>query len=163
MDVEQTGRSRYGIRVVLSSIAVNKNFPSAAHRDTNNVGPSLAKAFGGRKTGGGLRYWPQDKGSGHKAADLDASDSILLPIDGGNPYAYDGRLAHEAVEGTGDRWLVIFYLRSGCGKLPVDEAKELRELGFPLPSGNADEAEFAKRMSKDIGEKKKGFPIQPFT
>ena len=38
-----------------SSIAVNRGFPAKAHRDEGNLGPSLAKAFGGAGVGG-LRY-----------------------------------------------------------------------------------------------------------
>merc|ERR1711972_1197441 len=42
-----------------TSININKAYNGRLHRDGNNVGPSILKAFGDF-TGGALRYYPND-------------------------------------------------------------------------------------------------------
>lgn len=44
-----------------SSVSVNFAYAAKAHRDANNLGPSMVKAFG-TFTGGQLLYWPEDNG-----------------------------------------------------------------------------------------------------
>ena len=46
-------------RFVHKSININKNYAGALHRDRNNVGPSIIKAFGDF-SGGELQYWIDD-------------------------------------------------------------------------------------------------------
>merc|ERR1719324_1461638 len=42
-----------------TSVNINKNYAGKLHRDGNNAGPSLIKAFGDF-IGGELNYWPSD-------------------------------------------------------------------------------------------------------
>merc|ERR1712048_489393 len=46
-------------RFPFTSININKNYNGKLHRDGNNVGPSMIKAFG-KFTGGVLKHWPND-------------------------------------------------------------------------------------------------------
>ena len=75
-----------------SSITLNKGFASRRHRDSNNVGPSIIRAFGDADAGG-LYYWPDDPGTG-AVNDLQPNDKQLLelrlPL---HLAAYDGKQA----------------------------------------------------------------------
>ncbi len=42
---------------------MNYGFSAKLHRDGNNAGPSLLRALGDVKTGGRLRYFPEDTGA----------------------------------------------------------------------------------------------------
>eukprot|EP00439_Symbiodinium_sp_Y106_P063578 s856_g9.t2 len=47
-------------KFVCSAINLNANYAAVLHRDGNNEGPSIIRAFGNFK-GGALRYWPKDR------------------------------------------------------------------------------------------------------
>ena len=96
-----------------SSITLNKGFASKRHRDSNNVGPSLIRAFGNSERGD-LYYWPNDPGK------VDVSTlqrkhrgtlELRLPE---HLAAYDGKRAHETQPFKGeDRISLIFFVARG--------------------------------------------------
>ena len=77
-----------------TSINVNKNYAGRLHRDGNNVGPSVIKAFGDFSGGKLLYYQDDDKSvpleelpeNGKGPVPVDISQAMMM---------FDGRRAHE--------------------------------------------------------------------
>merc|ERR1712113_1128183 len=63
---EKKLKEKYGDKaptLAFTTISVNKSYQARLHRDANNQGASVGVAVGAF-TGGRLRYYPEDNGSG---------------------------------------------------------------------------------------------------
>ena len=112
-----TSRLPYGILHepwTWSSITINWGYACKRHRDGNNVGPSIIRAFGTAQ-GGQLLYWPNDDHVSRPRGSLDdlVSDQAMQ-LNIYNPYAltcFNGNKAHETLPFEGeDRFSIIFSL-----------------------------------------------------
>ena len=109
---------------IWSSITINGGFASKAHKDRNNFGPSIIRAFG-TATGGDLYYWPEDTS---KKVKLNINDSSTL-------MSFDGTRLHETEEiSSGDRYSVIFFTTSSAWESPSQTRSHLCGLGFRPPN-----------------------------
>merc|ERR1712087_567751 len=115
----------------ITSISVNSSYAARRHRDRQNSGPSVIKAFSNFK-GGDLRYWPEDVCTG-SVDDLCTSKSIVLKVKSAT--AFDGKHAHEVMPYTGsERFRLVFFT---CGKYwkANEEAQQMgTDLGFTWPT-----------------------------
>mmetsp|Transcript_13902 Transcript_13902/g.24097 ORF Transcript_13902/g.24097 Transcript_13902/m.24097 type:complete len:467 (+) Transcript_13902:36-1436(+) len=113
-----------------TSINLNCNYAAKRHRDGNNFGPSMIKAFGDF-TGGELSVWPEDDKS-MKLRDLPSKKKVTLDISK-NLAMFNGNTAHEVDDFEGKRFSVV-YFTAGChAGMPDDIRKKLLELDFPVP------------------------------
>jgi len=119
-----------------TSININKNYAAKRHRDGNNAGPSLIKAFGDF-TGGDINYWPSDD---RKAAVEDLNferqgggDKVTTNIKN-NMLMFDGNRAHHVNDFKGDRFSIVFFSMRAWDKIPAEEAKLATKCGLPLPT-----------------------------
>ena len=90
-----------------SSISLNFDYAAALHRDSNNIGPSIATSVG-QFIGGDLRYWKDDDG----ALPLDALTQNYRPttVETHNRIVlFDALRAHEVTPFEGRRYSVIYY------------------------------------------------------
>lgn len=91
-----------------TSIQLNKNHASAVHRDTANMGPSVAKTLGDF-TGGILHWLPVDDGRLHTD---EIPISSMVPMDTTRFAEFNGNHAHGVSDFEGERWSVIFFTAS---------------------------------------------------
>ena len=91
---------------IVSTITINQEFGCRRHRDAGNAGPSATYAAG-PFTGGALRYWDKDPGSGSyngfrpdDAVDLRVRQKVWL---------FDGTKAHEVAPFEGQRTSIVWY------------------------------------------------------
>merc|ERR1712151_1189974 len=121
---------------VCTAINLNANYAGKRHRDQNNEGPSIIRAFG-KFTGGKLRYWPKDlknKLPRSSLDDLQAKDATVFDL-AKNTVVFDGNRAHEVGDFEGERYSVVFFTASGYAKgKPKDVAFLHNDCGFPFPS-----------------------------
>ena len=92
-----------------SSISVNFAYAARKHRDGNNLGPSIAKAFGSF-VGGQLLYWPEDNGSTRvedlalaSAQRFDTRREVVL---------FSGLRGHAVSNFEGERYSLVFFTAS---------------------------------------------------
>ena len=91
-----------------TAINLNANYAGKRHRDANNEGPSVIKAFG-NFTGGRLSYWPKDIVKPRCDVEtLDEKDSVTYDISKAATL-FDGNRAHEVEDFIGDRYSVVFF------------------------------------------------------
>ena len=115
-----------------TSITINTGFASARHRDRNNAGPSLIRAFGDH-SGGSLLYWPTDQCS-RGVEHLSYADATLLDIKAeGCLRCYDGTKAHEVEQYSGARSSIIFFMARGSEGIALQQRQRLRDIGFRPP------------------------------
>uniref|UniRef100_A0A7S4QAD1 Uncharacterized protein n=1 Tax=Alexandrium monilatum TaxID=311494 RepID=A0A7S4QAD1_9DINO len=121
----------FGQEFPYTSININKNYAARLHRDGNNCGPSVIKAFGDF-TGGELNYWPSDDkrlpleelGAGQKVT-VDIKDNLLL---------FDGNRGHSVNEFQGERFTLVFFSVRTWNKVPKEEVDEAVQCGIPVPT-----------------------------
>lgn len=94
-----------------TSITINRNHDSVAHRDSGNVGPSIARTTGDY-FGGHLYHFPQDDGS-CDPADFPMKDAIFL--DTTDFLHFDGNQTHGVSPFVGERYSLIYF--STCTSL----------------------------------------------
>lgn len=91
----------------VTSISVNSSYAAKRHRDKNNAGPSVIRAFGSFK-GGNLRYWPGDDRR-VRVEELQRRDSQTLRVRTAAA-VFDGRRAHEVTPFQGrERFSLVFF------------------------------------------------------
>lgn len=119
-----------------TSININANYAGKRHRDGNNEGPSLIRAFG-EFAGGELRYWPEDTGLRSKALDcLSHSDAHVFNIMK-ETVLFDGRKAHEVDPFCGERISVVFFSCRNFNKVGSKNIAFLKKsAGFVWPTGS---------------------------
>jgi len=121
---------------VCTAINLNANYAGRRHRDGNNEGPSIIRAFG-KFTGGMLKYWPKDlKCTGKqqpRVEDLANDDCITHNIKN-KTLIFDGNRAHEVTPFEGNRYSVVFFSTQGFAKFKPADVKTLKSLGFEWPT-----------------------------
>jgi hypothetical protein len=120
---------------VCSAINVNGNYAGKRHRDQNNEGPSIIRAFG-KFSGGKLRYWPKDvKVQGRPNVDsLKKQDSVSFDL-AKTSVVFDGNHAHEVEPFKGERFSIVFFTAGHYGKLKTANKEFLKKkAGFPFPT-----------------------------
>lgn len=121
-------------KFVCTAINLNCNYNGKRHRDGNNEGPSIIRAFG-KFTGGKLRYWPKDvKKPLPKLDTLRKEDSKEFDLSK-TTVVFDGNRAHEVESFKGERYSIVFFTASGWAKGKVKDVKYLQnDCGFPFPA-----------------------------
>lgn len=121
-------------KFVCTAININANYAGRRHRDQNNEGPSIIRAFG-KFSGGSLNYWPKDlKKAGRAAVEtLSPKDSVTYNL-AKSTFVFDGNRAHEVESFTGDRYSIVFFTGRGYGNVKAEEVKKMEKLGFPWPT-----------------------------
>lgn len=122
-------------KFVCTSINLNCNYAAKRHRDQNNEGPSVIRAFGKFK-GGKLRYWKKDrKVQGMicpKVESLREEDASVYDIAKATT-VFDGNRCHAVDSFTGQRYSIVYFTGKGFGKFTPARVKTLKGLGFPWP------------------------------
>jgi hypothetical protein len=142
-----------------TSININKNYAGRRHRDGNNVGPSLIKAFGSF-TGGLLKYFPDDNRS-TAVEELDVADAKALDV-GKNLVLFDGKRGHQVENFKGERYSLVYFTCPRSQKANAATQSGLRKCGFNLPTVKAQTKALsllAPPGSKKGGAKFKAWPI----
>jgi len=119
-------------KFVCTAINLNCNYAGKRHRDGNNEGPSVIRAFGKFK-GGRLRYFPKDTERPRPdVASLNARDAVTLNL-AKDTSVFDGNRAHEVEPFEGERYSLVFFTASR-----YQTAKDIKFLkeqcGFPWPT-----------------------------
>jgi|Transcript_91206 hypothetical protein len=121
---------------VSTAINLNANYAGRRHRDGNNEGPSIIRAFG-KFTGGELKYWPRDlKVAGQpqpSVEDLNSKDCVTHNIKN-KTFIFDGNRAHEVTPFQGNRFSVVYFSTQGYAKFKPEDVKTLKSLGFVWPT-----------------------------
>jgi len=116
-----------------TSINVNANYAAALHRDANNEGPSLIKAFGSF-SGGELNYWAGDdktKGPVDKickpggCTTIDIKKKLLM---------FDGNRGHSVQDFDGERFSLVFFSIGQYHKANKSVRDELARSGINCPT-----------------------------
>mmetsp|Transcript_107185 Transcript_107185/g.212772 ORF Transcript_107185/g.212772 Transcript_107185/m.212772 type:complete len:480 (-) Transcript_107185:220-1659(-) len=122
------------MRFPYTTVCINRDYAAKRHRDRNNMGMSVVRAFG-NFTGGRLRYWPDDPGAS-MAPDpetLDAKSGVPLIVKG-RSVVVDSTKAHEVEAFQGRRYSLVYFTIPNYQKCS-QEAKEWlsKECEVPLP------------------------------
>jgi len=114
-----------------TSVNINKNYAGRLHRDGNNAGPSVIKAFGDFK-GGELNYWPSDD---KKTAleDFDHKQKVTVNLKD-NMLLFDGNRGHYVNPFKGERFSLVFFSVRTWSKVPEAELKKGAKCGITPPS-----------------------------
>jgi len=116
-----------------SSINVNANYAAALHRDGNNEGPSMIKAFGQFK-GGELNYWgDDDKTLGPVEKCCKDGDKMSVNISK-NLLLFDGNRGHSVEDFQGERFSLVFFCVGLYEKANKTVKAELERCGIHFPS-----------------------------
>lgn len=121
-------------KFVCTAHNLNANYAGRRHRDQNNEGPSIIRAFG-KFTGGRLLYWPKDlkKDGRAKVETLKKSDSVCFDLKT-NTTVFDGNRAHEVEPFKGERYSIVFFTSRGHEKLSPDKVSTMKSMGFSWPT-----------------------------
>lgn len=114
-----------------TSISLNFGYAAKRHRDGNNHGPSMIRAFGNFK-GGQLSYWPDDNKAAAVETLLD-EDKVSMDISQGLAL-FDGNRGHEVDPFTGERFSIVYFSAGNYWKAKPDTQELLRERGFEFPN-----------------------------
>jgi len=114
-----------------TTVCINRDYAAKRHRDSNNMGVSVVRAFG-NFAGGRLRYFPEDTGGGN-VEDLDSSKSVVLDVKH-RSVVVDSTKAHEVEPFKGRRYSLVYFTIPSWYKCS-EEAKQwlTRECDVPLP------------------------------
>eukprot|EP00928_Gymnodinium_smaydae_P098543 TRINITY_DN9187_c0_g1_i1.p1 TRINITY_DN9187_c0_g1~~TRINITY_DN9187_c0_g1_i1.p1 ORF type:complete len:441 (+),score=85.65 TRINITY_DN9187_c0_g1_i1:59-1381(+) len=119
-----------------TAINLNANYAGRRHRDGNNEGPSIIRAFG-NFTGGKLKYWPKDiKVTGKTSPAVESlldKDCVTHDIKN-KTLMFDGNRSHEVTPFKGNRYSVVYFATQGYGKFKPAHVKTLKTLGFKWPT-----------------------------
>ena len=85
-------------------MSLNSHYAAARHRDGNNQGPSLVRAFGAH-VGGALGYWPTDRSSAPLESLLPEHRRTLQV--GRALTLFAGTSAHEVDSFQGERFSIV--------------------------------------------------------
>jgi len=122
-----------------TSINLNCNYAARLHRDGNNFGASLIRAFGDF-TGGRLNYWPEDD-KGMDLESLPEARAVHLDIGGGPEGGlalFNGNSAHSVEDFQGTRFSVVYFSLGCHDRAPQEDRDFLQSLGVPFPSPSED-------------------------
>jgi len=126
-------KPRVACKFVCTAININANYAGRRHRDQNNEGPSVIRAFG-KFTGGRLLYWPRDvKRPRPEVQKLEKKDSVTFNL-ATSTEVFDGNRAHEVESFKGERYSLVFFTARGYGKVKAPKVKYLKKIGFPWPT-----------------------------
>jgi len=136
------------MRFPFSTICINRNYAAKRHRDRNNMGMSIVRAFG-NFTGGRLRYWPDDPGAS-MAPDpetLDAKNGVPLIVKG-RSVVVDSTKAHEVEPFSGNRYSLVYFTIPNFQKCS-QEARDFlcKECEVPLPKNPVEDQETWRHAS----------------
>jgi len=118
-----------------TSLNLNCNYAARRHRDGNNLGPSMIKAFGPFE-GGELSCFPSDDKS-VELEKLPEDDRVRCNIKS-HLCMFNGNSAHEVSDFTGKRFSVVYFTASCHARASEEDKAKLKELGVPFPSADAD-------------------------
>jgi hypothetical protein len=118
-----------------TSLNLNCNYAAKRHRDGNNFGPSMIKAFGNFK-GGELMCFPGDDRSA-ELAKLSSAGKKTVNIST-HLAMFNGNAAHEVKDFTGNRFSVVYFTIACHNKAPKEAMDELAKLGFAVPDRHED-------------------------
>jgi len=118
-----------------TSLNLNCNYAAKRHRDGNNLGPSMIKAFGAF-TGGELSTFPSDDKS-VELERLPEEDRVRCNIKS-HLCMFNGNSAHEVSDFTGKRFSVVYFTASCHARATEEDKAKLQELGVPFPPADAD-------------------------
>jgi hypothetical protein len=122
-------------KFVCTAINLNCNYNGRRHRDQNNEGPSIIRAFGKFK-GGRLKYWKKDVKKMPRVSleTLSEKDASVFDLSK-QTVLFDGNRAHEVDTFEGERYSVVFFTASGWAKgKPKDVQFLQKDCGFPFPT-----------------------------
>jgi len=121
-------------KFVCTAINLNCNYAGKLHRDQNNEGPSVIRAFGKFK-GGRLRYYAGDKQKPRpKLETLKPKDAVVHDL-AKNTVVFDGTRGHSVEPFTGERYSSVFFTAKGYAKgKPKDVQFLKKQCGFPFPT-----------------------------
>lgn len=123
------------VKFVCTAINLNCNYAGCRHRDQNNEGPSVIRAFGNFK-GGRLTYFPKDtqKNPRPNLDTLQKKDGVVFDLSK-ETVVFDGTRAHEVEAFEGERYSVVFFTAKGFQKGQPEDVKFLKtSCGFPFPT-----------------------------
>jgi len=123
------------VKFVCTAINLNCNYAGRRHRDGNNEGPSVIRAFGDFK-GGHLRYFNKDKKKNPRPGldTLSTKDMVRFDL-AKKTCLFNGNRAHEVEPFKGERYSVVFFTSKGWSKGKTKDVKFLTEqCGFPFPT-----------------------------
>ena len=115
----------------VSSIQINYNFQTQAHRDKANCGMSGMVTFGNFQ-GGKLRYWPLD--GGQPEAEQPWAPEIL---DCRKLQFFVGRCLHGTEDFEGDRFSIVFFKIHNAENADLETQRELTQAGFHVKGWRA--------------------------
>merc|ERR1719343_538900 len=118
-----------------TSLNLNCNYAAKRHRDGNNLGPSMIKAFGDFQQGE-LSVFPNDDKS-RELEKLPKEDRVVCDIKK-NLCMFNGNSAHEVADFVGRRFSVVFFTASCHARAKAEDIAKLAELGIPYPAPDAD-------------------------
>jgi len=129
-----------------TSININANYAGRLHRDANNEGPSLIKAFG-KFSGGTLNYWADDDKSagpvekrclpGEQTDTIDLGKQLLM---------FDGNRGHSVEPFQGERFSLVYFSIGQYHKANSKVRDALASCGINCPS-----REGMKQLQKMLG------------
>lgn len=118
---------------VFTSLNLNCNYAAKRHRDGNNFGPSMIKAFG-PFSGGQLNVFTDDDKSIKDLDKLSENGKTQVDIKQ-NLAMFNGNSAHEVEAFEGKTRYSIVYFTIGChAKAKQEDMNDLKEMGFPVPA-----------------------------
>jgi hypothetical protein len=114
-----------------TSIQVNKNYLSALHVDSNNMGPSFIVGFGNYIGG---EVWQQGLGA------CDVNGKIV---------DMDGNMPHATLPFAGCRYTLVYFSHQSWKKAPELARLKLKNIhGFPLPSVDMVMADYGNKEDR---------------
>jgi len=118
--------------LAFTTISVNKGYQARLHPDANNQGASVGFAVGAF-TGGRLKYYPEDSGSG-SLKKVKKQRSIVLDLKR-KAVVFDGRKAHEVFhfKPGQERYSVIFFTVKNADTIGQYTKKKLLKCGGAFP------------------------------
>lgn len=119
-----------------TTLNLNCNYAAKRHRDGNNFGPSMIKAFGDFE-GGELTYFPNDD----KSVDLDKlkmKDSKTFDLSA-DLAMFNGNSAHEVSDFEGTRFSVVYFTLGCHAKAKKEDMAQLKKMGFLVPAPDEDQ------------------------
>jgi len=142
LEDNQPAGLNHKMRFPFSTVCINRDYAAKRHRDRNNMGMSIVRAFG-NFTGGRLRYWPDDPGAS-MAPDpetLDAKKGVPLVVKG-RSVVVDSTKAHEVEPFKGQRYSLVYFTIPNFQKCSQEAKNWLcKECELPLPKNAVEDQE----------------------
>lgn len=115
---------------LFTSIQVNKNYASALHVDSGNLGPSLIIGFGDYKRGNVYV---------HGMGELPVHNQWQL---------FDGNVPHLTCPFVGNRYTLIFFTNQSYDLVPPKDVEQMRQLGFHWPKAGISKADYGPKEAR---------------